>query len=1011
MWREVTIMAEIPNGKVAFLLSDMEGSTRLWERHPREMPEVVALHDMVLLQCVQKHGGHVVTSRGEGDGCFAVFSSPRAAVEAACCIQRAFYHGPWPHGIFVRVRLALHYGEAELRDGNYYGPSVNRCARLRDLGHGGQTLLTRTMVDAVRYTLPENSHLEALGSYQLRGIGVPEQIFQLNHPDIHNHFPPLRSPDSRPNNLPVQATRLIGRDSEIRSLRALICDRQTRLVTLLGPAGCGKTHLAVEVSRSLLDEFVDGVYYVPLASTRDPGLMATIVAVALGLREETGYTTLAYLKDFLRDRRLLLVLDNFEHMVTAAAQIAVLLATCPWLKILVTSRSGIHVRGEREYPVEPLSVPDLKNLPAPNELVEHVGTHSAIELFVERARAVWPSFELTRENAVVVAELCSRLDGLPLCIELAAARAKLDSLKVLSDQHLTNLLQITTATNGTPSRHFTIRSAIDWSYDLLSLDEQQLLRRLSVFRGGFTADAAQEVCGADLGIEVLEGLNQLFDQSLLRHVSHDRNRFGMLETIQEYSFERLAQSDEIKHIRRRHAEYYLELAQSTNGHMADAIPWPIVFRLEEEIDNLRAAMSWALEQEHEPKYLELGVWIAASLGSFWSMRGYLSEGRTWLDRFVNCSSRVSMPARAALIFHAGHLATDQNDWSTAHALLSEALMMYRELGDSRSEAFTLALLAALMMNMNDFTAGQQMAKKSLDVFRQLEDPAGQAFALNVLANASLQLDDCHKAESCYRQSLSLLRSLGDERGVAMVLDALGMVLMNLGELEQADGLLEESISVSRRQNDRRGLASALNNLALVRMNRGDYAGAEAALHESLPTFREMGIRSRMAQALGLLGEVARHQEKFQQAEAHYQESLIIFRDLDLKGSIAWVLHNLAWIAIHQHDHHRAGRLLRESLVLYRHVQSTQGIIRCLSGLAAVAEARGHYERTPRLLGAAQSLRDLISVPVYACEKPDEQQTFVTARQALGPSDFERLWSQGAACSFEEAINMALDTAA
>lgn len=476
-------------GTITFLFTDVEGSTKMWEEAPDLMPRSIARHDEIALAVIAENGGRVVKSRGEGDSVFAVFPRASEAVAAAAKLQIALRNEPWPAKTPIKVRMALHTGEAQERDEDYYGAPVNRCARLRAIAHGGQIVVSLTTEELVRDSLKGDLGLKDLGLHRLKDLSRPEQVFQVLHPDLPEDFPPLRSLDALPNNLPQQLTSFIGREKVIAEVLEIF--KQTRLLSLTGSGGAGKTRLALQVAADLLDDYEDGVWMVELAALADPNLVAQSIATTIGVREEPGRPILATLTDFLKPKKVLLVLDNCEHLLSACATLCdQLLRSCPGLYILATSREGLNIAGETTYRVPSLALPD----PCSPQPISDLVQVEAVRLFVERAQAAQPSFQVNEQNAASLAQLCVRLDGIPLAIELAAARVKALSVDQIN-QRLDDRFRLLTGGSRTAlPRQQTLRALIDWSYDLLSPQEQTLLRRLSVFAGGWTLEAAEAVC-------------------------------------------------------------------------------------------------------------------------------------------------------------------------------------------------------------------------------------------------------------------------------------------------------------------------------------------------------------------------------------------------------------------------------------------------------------------------------------------------------------------------------------
>ncbi len=482
-------MAQLPTGTVTFLMTDVEGSTALWERSPEQMRSALARHDTLAQEIIARHAGHLVKSRGEGDSLFAVFSGAADGIAAAAELQRTITREPWPAETPIRIRIGVNTGEADLRDDDYYGRTVNRTARLRSVAHGGQVLVSQSTAQIVQDTLPPEISLRVLGQHQLRDLERPEQVFQLLHPDLPADFPPLRSQEVFRSNLPQQITSFIGREKEMKEVKRLL--KTTRLLTLTGAGGAGKTRLTLQAGADLLDGFADGVWLVELAPLADPALVPQAVASALGVREEPGRTLVQTLTDYLQPKELLLLLDNCEHLLDACAHlIQSLLRHCARLKVVATSREGLNIDGETTYRIPSMSMPDPKEKATP----ESLSGYESVRLFEERAKAALPSFQITDQNASPVAQLCIRLDGIPLAIELAAARVKAMSVDQIAARLDDRFRLLTGGSRTALPRQQTLRAMIDWSYDLLSEKEQILLNRLSVFAGGWTLEAAEKVC-------------------------------------------------------------------------------------------------------------------------------------------------------------------------------------------------------------------------------------------------------------------------------------------------------------------------------------------------------------------------------------------------------------------------------------------------------------------------------------------------------------------------------------
>jgi predicted ATPase len=653
---------------------------------------------------------------------------------------------------------------------------------------------------------------------------------------------------THPTNLPDEPTSFIGREREIDELRTLLQQPTVRLLTLTGPGGVGKTRLALQVASALLPEFRDGVFFVSLASLADPALVPSALAAVLEIKEEQGKSLLQRLAEQLQEKHLLLVLDNFEHLLMAASNVAKLLDACRELRILVTSRIPLHLSRENEYSVPPLAVPDPNHLPDPGTLSQY----EAVALFVQRAGAVKSGFAHTNENAPAVAEICYRLDGLPLALELAAARIRLFSPGALLARLQSSLQLLTGGPQDQPARQQTLRNTIDWSYNLLSPDDQALLTRLSVFAGGCTLEAAEAVCNLDGELDLLDGMTSLVEQSLVRLQGEKEQRFIMLETVREYAYEKLVEGGERNQVREAHAAQYLNLAQEAESGTTGPNQGMWFARLEAEHDNLRAALSWFLDR----RQIEEELRLAAALIRFWVVRGHWSEGVRWLDAGLTLDDGVAGKIRARALQSLGDLIGGQGEHERAVLLLEEALSLFRILGDKESNASALITLGFVVYSKGDVTQAIQCVEEGLAFFRQVGDRQRLIEALIWLGIIADDGGDFGVAEAHWREALALAREMGDTTSVANSLNGLGLTLMEQGNLGEAKAILEESLSLSRELELNNHLPYALDTLACVESEQGDNERAATLFAEALSVSQQLGDKRTLLFVLGHMAELA-----------------------------------------------------------------------------------------------------------------------------------------------------------
>ena len=791
----------LPSGTVTFLFTDIEGSTRLMQEvGDRYVRAQTDHHDLLRAAFSGKRGREL---RTEGDSFFAVFESAVDGCGAAGAAQAAFAEHEWPDGVTLRVRIGLHTGEAPLVGNEYIGLDVHHAARVAASAHGGQVVISETTHALVEDHLPEGLSLRDLGTHRLKDLARPERLYQLVIAGVPDQFPSLRTLDSTPNNLPTQLTSFIGRDHDVAEARRLL--RGTRLLTLTGPGGIGKTRLSLQLGADVVQEFQDGVFFVALSAIRDAELIPSVLSEVLGLQVAGNKMPLDTVVEFLRGKSLLLILDNFEQLLPdGAAVVSDLLHAAPQLKTVVSSRAVLRIYGEQELPVQPLRMPDLRALPS----LAALSQYEAVRLFIERAVAVKPDFQATNENAPAIAGICERVDGLPLAIELAAARVKLFTPQALLGRLETTLKVLGAGSRDLPGRQQTLAGAIAWSYDLLDDSLKRLFQRFSVFARGANLEQAEAVCGGDLGVDVLSGLDELADQSLLRRMpDFEEPRLLMLQIVREYAADRLEESGEAAGIRDRHAAAYEELAETAAPHLfgADRKIW--LDRLERDHDNFRAAFDWSIAGGNT----ELG----AAFWRFWQMRGHLREGRARMEAILAMPSGAN-DDRARAVEAAAGIAYWQADMETSQRWYEENLAFFRASADKRKLADALYNTSFPMLVAKiDITKALALVNEALAIFRELGDAEGVARTQWAIGNALYFNDRNPEAAVALDEAIELNRKQGNRFGLGWALHTRALVALKLGDTARARQWIRQGIEIFGEAQDVSGMTIFLDDTASV----------------------------------------------------------------------------------------------------------------------------------------------------------------------------------------------------
>lgn len=926
--------AALPTGTVTFLFTDIEA---------------LNTHHALLRQEFNCRGGHEV--KEAADSFLIAFGSVADALACAIAMQRALAKQLWPDETGpLRVRMALHTGDVELEAGEYHGLMLHRAARMLSAAHGGQVLCSEASANLLVRDLEPQVSLKDLGLWRLRDIQEPERLFQVSYPDMPlAEFPPLNASPAHSAHLPLQFTRFFGRETEIAQLITLLLEPQTRLLTLTGTGGTGKTRLAIEAAGAL----AGAVWFVPLADLSTPSLIPTSILQALSIPLSGSTDPLEQAIAALQKQPTLLLLDNFEQLIEAggAELVQSLLSRVDSLRCLVTSRQLLGLPGEVEFAVGPLATPNGSDTP------ERLGMFESVRLFVDRAQAAKPDFRVTNGNAPAVAELCDRLEGIPLAIELAAARALVLTPSQMLAQLGNRFEFLVSRKRGLAERQRTLRAAIDWSYRLLTPDVQRFFCQLCVFRGGWSLEAAESVCDEPLALDMLA---QLRECSLITTVeSTEGIRFRMLEMLREYAQSRLS-PEELATLRQRHSIFYLAQAEKAEPLLrgADAVRW--LQQLEEEHDNLRAVLAWSDEPGGDGF---VGLQLAGALDHFWSLRGYVTESREYLARALEREPKERGAARARALRGLANRGESAGVNGGREELYQESLAIYQELGDQHSVAALLLLLGALYQTRGAYGAAREIYEKSLAISRGVGFSAGIANALYKRGQIAQLQGDYASALTDYQESLALRRELGDLRSIYLSLNNLGALAVDRGDSVAARKFYEESLATARTLGDSWGIAAILSSLGSVARDQGDHATARELLEESLALFQESGYQPGIAGALRDLAGVAHSEDNLESARDLYAKSLLLLRDLGLRLAT----------------------------------------IKCLRSMAALRPPL----RGALLWGAAEHLQEEIGYSPTPMAQAHHEKEVAAAREALGDVAFERAWQEGRAMTLEQAVDYAL----
>ncbi len=1027
----------LPVGTVTLLLADLEGSVRLWERDADAMTKAVVRLDALIEEYADRHDGARPVEQGEGDSFVLAFTRASDAVACALDLQRATAGEPWPGDLRLHFRMGIHTGEVELRDeGNYAGPTVNRCARLRNLANGGQVLLSQATQDLVVERLPDGAGVRDLGSHALRDMARPEHVYQLAHPDLRDGFPPLDLGEAPSHNLPIQVTSFVGRTSELAEIARLL--DETRILTLAGAGGSGKTRLVFEAAEQALAQHPDGVWWVDLAALNTPDLVAAALATAVGVQEQPGRDLITTLTESLRDRRLLFVLDNCEHLIDASAALVEALAHgCPKVKVVATSREPLGIEGETSFRVPSLSVPDETE-----GSVDEIGAAESVRLFAERARKVRPNFRLTEENATAVSEICRRLDGIPLAIELAAARVRVLTPEQIAAGLSDRFKLLTGGPRTALPRQRTLEASVEWSYDLLSEAERLVLTRLSIFAGTFSLDAAEAVCADDAvgTYEVLDVLAALVDRSLVNvEESTGEARYRLLETVRVYARQRLAELDDPGRVRDRHLDFYVGLAEQGRVDLAVDFEGHLPL-LRQELDNLRAAMDWAMASERPLAVVD----IAEPIFTFWIVRGLFTEMHRRLRDATNCDA-LSAADRAKGLTTASILALMGGDYVAGFEFGDAAVSLEPDHDDRSTQALAYtyrawggfwsgtgsdeqiwadleraqelaevaddpAIRARVMMYRGilqlfgkSLTSGKAILDETLALVTAEGIPYFDVPIHTFRSGAGAADGALEDARGHAEAAIRLGRPIGYHAFVSLALASYGMIEALSGDMDQARNRLHEARQVARRAGLTAFDSSALMWAAFAEQVGGDADSARSVADEALSAAHGLSSTYIVAWCEALTGIAALRDGDLTRAREHLTAAREGSTDPSYPQARGRALLYLSHIAQAEDDVTGAWELAHEGLDVLAGCGDRMGTPAALEAIAAVAVGTDSAERAARFLGAAERIHQETGLPRAPLEAARHPRIVADAREALRDDEFDRCWSEGVAMSEEEAV--------
>lgn len=987
----------LPTGTVTLVFTDIEGSTQLLQQAPQDFPTLLEKHHQIIRETFSTHGGNEVDN--SGDGFFFVFKSPHDAVRATALAQCQLNAYPWENGRIVRVRMGIHTGYAQLNEHTYIGLDVHKAARIMAAAYGGQVLISQAVASLIEGHEFEGISLFALGEFVLKDMPQPEVLFQLLLEGASSVLPVVKSNVSRKTNLPSRASPLVGREHEIDEIIAQIRQHDIRLLTLVGPGGIGKSSLAIEAGRALLHEFHDGVYVVFLAPVMDVQFVPSAIAQVLGFFLHTGIPVADQLRDFIADKQILLILDNFEHLLPASQTIAEMLEGCGNLRILVTSRIVLRSQWEWEHHVPPLPLAK-SNKKNP----ENGSLAPSVDLFIQRARAIDPHFSPVEKELVTIAEICDKLDGLPLAIELAAARIKVLSPKTILSRLCKRLDLLRGGRSDLPERHQTLRHAVGWSYELLKKREQVLFRRFGVFAGGFTLETAEALHGQlkGVGSDGLEEIISLRDQSLIRiaDAKAPEPRYMMLETIREYALERLEEEGELSQALRSHAEWFLTQAQEASTHFnaSDSKFW--LDAVEADLDNYRAALKWAAEVGDA----QIGLGLCNALWRFWVIRAFLQEGVSHLStQLANPAAHTLVYERAKALNAQGTLLHEISDYRGAHTVLIESVDLLRTSDDETALANALNNLSWVSCQIGKLKEGEMYANEACLIHERLGNRRGMGVSMNNMGYACFSRSDYEGMRKYYQRHYALMEEIGDVRSMGYSLLCQTWGEQDSGRIQLTQPNIDRAIILIDAVDDRQLIGWARTLQALLFFHTRKFDSAKQFLLDTVEQATLLHNKLVVSLELVLLGASELKLGNLQQAKTYLTEALgySTIRGSRLLEGMA--TRYLAECNIKEGDTATALKYVRQSYQARMHINNTIGLVDCAEVLACIYLAQQKYPETVQLLAAASAVREQRKVPIQESQVLEVIECHDEVRRKMNEADFEKWWASGSESELEQTL--------